>query len=67
MPATFSARTGPKLIHGLEDGLSGARLGEEALIIFSGDDGYGNDAVGLVPANSALLFDVCVGAIKKNQ
>jgi FKBP-type peptidyl-prolyl cis-trans isomerase len=56
-----------KLIRGLDDGLSGARLGEEALVIFSGDDGYGNDAVGLVPANSALLFDVGVGAIKKNQ
>lgn len=56
-----------KLIRGLDDGLSGARLGEESLVIFSGDDGYGNNAVGLVPANSALLFDVGVAAIKKNQ
>jgi len=55
-----------KLIKGLEDGLPGALLGEESLIFFSADDGYGSTAVGLVPENSALLFDIGVGAIKKN-
>lgn len=54
------------LIRGLEDGLPGARLGEEALILFSADDGYGSQPVGLVPANTALLFDVGVALIKKN-
>ena len=55
-----------KLIKGLEDGLPGARLGEESLIVFSADDGYGTTSVGLVPENSALLFDIGVAAIKKN-
>ena len=55
------------LIRGLERGLPGARLGEEALILFSADDGYGSQALGLVPENSALLFDVGVAGIKKNQ
>jgi FKBP-type peptidyl-prolyl cis-trans isomerase len=54
------------LIRGLEDGLPGARQGEEALIIFSADDGYGSQPVGLVSANTALLFDVGVALIKKN-
>lgn len=55
-----------KLIKGLEDALPGARQGEEALIFFSADDGYGSQAVGLVPENTALLFDVGVAWIKKN-
>ena len=54
------------LIKGLDNGLPGARLGEEALILFSADDGYGTQAVGLVPENTALLFDVGVAQIKKN-
>ena len=53
------------LIKGLDAALPGARLGEEALVIFSSQYGYGTDAVGLVPANTALLFDVAVAAIKK--
>lgn len=55
------------LIRGLDNGLSGARLGEEAMILFSADDGYGAQALGLVPENSALLFNVGVGSIKKKQ
>ena len=55
------------LIKGLEKGLLGARLGEESLIVFSADNGYGNQAVGLVPENTALLFNVGVAWIKKNQ
>ena len=54
------------LIRGLEKGLAGARLGEESLIVFSADDGYGSKAVGMVPENSALLFDVAIAEIKKN-
>ena len=56
-----------KLIRGLDDGLTGARLGEESLILFSGEHGYGTSAVGLVPENAALLFDVGVAEIKKNH
>ncbi len=55
------------LIRGLDKGLVGARLGEEALVLFSADDGYGSVSVGLVPENSALLFDVGIADIKKNH
>lgn len=55
------------LIDGLDKGLPGARQGEEALLLFTSEHGYGAQAVGLVPENSALLFDVRVGTIKKKQ
>lgn len=54
------------LIPGLERGLVGAHLGEECLLIFPSQHGYGNNAVGLVSENTALLFDVFVAAIKKD-
>ena len=54
------------LIRGLDKGLIGARLGEESLVIFSADDGYGSTAVGVVPENTALLFNVAIADIKKN-
>lgn len=53
------------LIKGLDKGLPGTRLGEEVLLLFTSSDGFGSRPVGLVPENSALLFDVTVGAIKK--
>ena len=55
------------LITGLDRALVGARLGEESLILFPAQLGYGKQAVGLVPANTALMFDVLVTAIKKNN
>lgn len=55
------------LIKGLELGLPGARQGEEAMIIFSADDGYGTTQLGLVPENTALLFDVGVASVKKEK
>ena len=54
------------LIPGLDRGLVGAHLGQEALVVFSSENGYGNQQVGLVPENTALLFEVLVAAIKKN-
>jgi len=55
------------LIAGLDRGLIGARLGEESLIIFPSRFGYGKKTVGLVPENSALLFNLLVAGIKKND
>ncbi len=60
-------RIGSDLIRGLEKGLPGALLGEESLVIFSADDGYGSSQVGLVPENTALMFDVIIADIKKNH
>lgn len=53
------------LIDGLDRGLPGARQGEEVLLLFTADDGFGNRSVGLVPENSALMFDIIVSTIKK--
>jgi FKBP-type peptidyl-prolyl cis-trans isomerase 2 len=61
----FRVGTGD-LIQGLDRGLIGAHLGEEALVLFPAQLGYGNQAVGLVPENTALMFDVFVAAIKKD-
>ena len=55
------------LITGLDRGLVGAHLGEESLILFPARLGYGTDAVGLVPENTALMFDLVVARIKKND
>ena len=55
------------LITGLDRGLIGARLGQENLILFPAQLGYGTSAVGMVPENTALLFDVFPASIKKNK
>lgn len=49
-----------KLIQGLKDGLIGVRAGEECEIVFSGKYGFGNEAFGIIPANSALLYKIWV-------
>jgi len=55
------------LITGLDRGLIGARLGQESLIFFPAHLGYGKKALGLVPENSALMFNLLVSEIKKNN
>ena len=55
------------LVKGLDTGLPGSLLGEESLIVFSADDGFGNQSVGIVPENTALLYDVAIASIKKNK
>lgn len=55
------------LIPGLDNGLIDAELGEEALILFTAKYGYYDESVGLVPSMSALMFDVFVSMIKKND
>lgn len=49
-----------KLIPGLKDGLLGVKAGEECEILFSGKYGFGNDAFGIIPANSALIYKIWV-------
>ncbi len=54
-------------IPGLNDGLYGIREGEDAVIVFSAKYGFGDSAVGLVPALSALLYEVLVIRIDKSD
>lgn len=49
-----------KLIPGLKNGLKGVKSGEEAIILFSGEYGYGNKAYGNIPAKSALAYRVWI-------
>lgn len=55
------------LIKGLDIGLVGARNGEESLLIFTADYGYGRNSVNLVPEASALLFQTVVTHVQKNE
>ena len=48
------------LIPGLKDGLRGVRAGEECEILFSAKYGFGNKALGIIPAKTALLYKIWV-------
>lgn len=52
-----------ELIPGLKSGLEGVKTGEECQILFSGKYGFGKKGVGIVPANSALVYKIWVESI----
>ena len=52
-----------ELIKGLFNGLTGVRAGEECQIFFSGKYAFGKRALGIVPANSALVYKIWVESI----
>ena len=49
-----------ELVQGLERGLIGVRKGDNVLILFSGKYGWGNRPRGIVPARSALAWQIWV-------
>lgn len=53
------------LVEGLYNGLVGASLYEESLIIFSAEYGFYNNQIGIIPTMSALAYNVLVTDIKK--
>jgi len=54
-----------ELISGLDNGLVGAKEGENSYIIFSAKYGFYDKSVGIVPSLSPLLYDVTVISIEK--
>ncbi|MDR0414667.1 MAG: FKBP-type peptidyl-prolyl cis-trans isomerase [Prevotellaceae bacterium] len=54
-----------KLIPGIDRGLLRMALGEQAIIIFPFTLGYGKKYVGLVPPQSALVFNVLITKVEK--
>ena len=52
-----------ELIKGLFNGLTGVKAGEECQIFFSGKYAFGKRALGIVPANSALVYKIWVESI----
>ena len=52
-----------EIIEGLRDGLIGVKSGEICQILFSGKHAFGKKPVGIIPANSAILFEIWVEAV----
>jgi len=53
-------------VSGLANGLVGVKGGEECYILFSGEHGFGNKALGAIPANSALCYHIWVESISND-
>jgi FKBP-type peptidyl-prolyl cis-trans isomerase len=46
------------VIKGWEQGMQGMKVGGERKLIIPAEMGYGAQALGSIPANSTLIFDV---------
>jgi FKBP-type peptidyl-prolyl cis-trans isomerase len=55
-----------QLLEGLKSGLLGVKGGEHCQILFSGKYGFGNEQFGIIPVNSALLYEIWVEAISND-
>ena len=53
-----------QVIAGWDEGLVGMKVGEKKTLTVTPDKGYGSKAYGPIPANSTLIFDVELVAIK---
>ena len=51
------------LIEGLRQGLIGVKAGEICQILFTGKYAYGQKPLGIIPANSAIMFEIWVEAV----
>ena len=56
-PFTFTIGTG-QVIQGWEQGFSGMKVGEKRRLTIPPEMGYGDRAIGTIPANSVLIFEV---------
>lgn len=65
-PFVFPLGVG-QVITGWDEGIVGMKVGEKKTLTISPDKGYGENAVGPIPANSTLIFDVEVLAINPAQ
>lgn len=56
-----------QVIKGWDEGVVGMKVGEKKTLTITPDKGYGENAVGPIPANSTLIFDIEVLAITPSQ
>jgi FKBP-type peptidyl-prolyl cis-trans isomerase len=62
-PFEFTLGAG-QVIRGWDEGLLGMKVGEKKTLTVPPEKGYGDRAVSVIPANSTLIFDVELVAIK---
>lgn len=53
-----------RFIEGLHNGLLGVKGGEECWIFFSGQHGFGDRKIGMIPANSAIAYHIWVHSVQ---
>lgn len=63
-PFTFVLGKG-EVIRGWDEGLIGMRVGGKRVLIISPEYGYGPQAIGPIPANSTLIFEIDLLDVKK--
>lgn len=66
VPIQFTLGVG-QVIRGWDEGITGMREGGKRILKIASDYGYGGRAVGAIPANSTLIFEVEVLKIDKAQ
>ena len=62
-PFEFTLGAG-QVIQGWDEGLVGMKVGEKKTLTIPPEKAYGNRAIGSIPANSTLIFEVELVAIK---
>lgn len=62
-PFEFTLGAG-QVIAGWDEGLVGMKVGEKKTLTIAPEKAYGNRAIGSIPANSTLIFDVELVGIK---
>jgi FKBP-type peptidyl-prolyl cis-trans isomerase len=66
VPFGFVVGTG-QVIRGWDEGLIGMRVGGKRVLTISPEYAYGNQAIGSIPANSTLIFEVELLDVGKPQ